>query len=182
MTRLLLVRHACPAGNWDEDADAGLDDAGRAQARALVASLGPRGPLSIVTSPTRRTRETAAPLAAAWGRTPRIEDAVGEIPSPVDDLAARGAWLRDTLHRRWGEVPAELHEWRAGLLDALVAIEEPAVVVTHYVAINAAVGAATDDDRLVVFSPGHASVTEVEIVDGALRLIARGDEAATSIR
>lgn len=182
MTRLLLVRHARPAGNWDEDPDAGLDDAGRAQASALVASLGPRGPIPIVTSPTRRTRETSAPLAEEWGCTPRVEAAVGEIPSPMEDLAARGAWLRDTLQRRWRGVAVELQEWRSGLLDALVAIDEPTVVVTHYVAINAAVGAATDDDRLVVFSPGHASVTEVEVVDGALCLIARGDEGATSIR
>ncbi len=90
MTRLLLVRHARPSANWDRDLDAGLDDVGVLQARGLVAGLGPTGPLPIVTSPMRRTRETAAPLAAHWRAEPRVESAVGEIPSPVDDLAGRG--------------------------------------------------------------------------------------------
>lgn len=182
MTRLLLVRHAHPSANWDHDADAGLDGLGDHQAHALVDALGPSGPSPIVTSPLRRTRETAAPLAERWGLTPLVEHAVGEVPSPVDDLAARRAWLRSVLAGRWSDATSELHRWRAALLDALLAIEVPTVVVSHYVAINTAVGAATGDDRLITFSPGHTSITELAVDDGALRVVALGEEATTIIR
>ena len=182
MTRLRLVRHAHPSANWDLDLDAGLDDLGVEQARALVGVLGPTGPLPIVTSPLRRTRETAAPLAQSWGRSPRVVAAVGEIPSPIDDLAGRGAWLRAVLAGRWTDAAEELHQWRRALLDTLLALEAPTVVVSHYVAINAAVGAATSDDRLITFSPGHTSITELEVEDGVLRLVALGSEATTTIR
>jgi broad specificity phosphatase PhoE len=182
MTRLLLVRHAHPSAGWDLDADAGLDGLGDHQARALVDALAPSGPLPIVTSPSRRTRETAAPLAERWGLTPRVEHAVGEIPSPVDGLAARGAWLREVLAGRWSDAGPELHHWRTALLDALLAIEVPTVVVSHYVAINTAAGAATGDDRLVMFSPGHTSITELALDDGALRVVALGDEAPTTVQ
>lgn len=182
MTRLLLVRHAHPSASWDRDVDAGLDGMGDDQARALVAVLAPRGPHPIVTSPLRRTRETAAPLAEHWGLAPRVEHAVGEIPSPVEHVAARGAWLREVLAGRWSDVAPSLHRWRAALLDALLAIEAPTVIVSHYVAINAAVGAATGDDRLIVFSPAHTSITELVVADGTLRVVALGDEGTTTIQ
>ncbi len=182
MTRLLLVRHAHPSANWDRAPDAGLDEVGEGQARALVATLGPSGPLALVVSPMRRTRETAAPLAAHWGTASQVEPAVSEIPSPIDEVAERGAWLREVLGGRWEDVSPALHRWRSDLLEALVAVEVPTVVVTHYVAINAAVGAATGDDRLISFAPDHTSITELAVVDGTLRLVVLGDEATTTIQ
>jgi len=182
MTRLLLVRHAHPSANWDRDIDAGLDGLGDDQARALVDVLAPRGPLPIVTSPLRRTRETAAPLAEHWGLAPRVEHAVGEIPSPVEHLAARGAWLSEVLAGRWSDAGPALQRWRAALLDALLAMLGPTVIVSHYVAINTAVGAATGDDRLITFAPAHTSITELVVEDGTLRVVALGDEGTTTIQ
>ena len=182
MTRLLLVRHAHPSANWDRDVDAGLDGLGERQAHTLVDVFAPSGPLPIVTSPLRRTRETAAPLAEDWGLTPVVEHAVGEIPSPVDDLAQRGAWLREVLGSRWSDAGPELHRWRTALLEALLTLEVPTVVVSHYVAINTAVGAATGDDRLITFSPAHISITELVVEDGTLRVVALGDEGTTTIQ
>ena len=182
MTRLLLVRHAHPSANWDRDTDAGLDALGDRQARALVDALGPTGPWPIVVSPLRRTRRTATPLAEHWGVTPLVEPAVGEIPSPVADLAGRGAWLGEVLAGRWTAADPALHRWRDALLDVLRAFEVPTVVVSHYVAINVAVGAATEDDRVVTFSPGHTSVTELSLDDGRLRVVALGDQATTTIQ
>lgn len=179
MTRLRLVRHARPASSWDESADAPLDEVGRDQAEAVGVRLAPHGPLPVATSPLRRARETAAPLAGRWGTEAVVVDAVGEIPSPTDDLGERGRWLRDVLMRRWGDVDPALHTWREQLLDALVAFGRDTVVFTHYVAINTAVGAATGDDRLTCCMPGHASVTELDVrADGTLVLVAH-DEAAT---
>ena len=72
MTRLLLVRHARPTENWDAAPDAGLDAHGRGQAEALVGVLGSDAALAVLTSPLRRARETAAPLAAHWGCEPQV--------------------------------------------------------------------------------------------------------------
>jgi broad specificity phosphatase PhoE len=181
MVRLYLVRHGRAAATFAEARDPGLDPQGHAQAEAVAARLAPLGPLPIVASPLRRTRETAAPLEARWRRAARIEPAVAEIPSLVDDLAARAEWLRGVMAGRWAEAAPALQAWRRRVIAALVAIPETSVIVSHYIAINVAVGRATGDDRVVSFAPDHCSVTIVEIAAGVLRLVERGGEAATRV-
>jgi broad specificity phosphatase PhoE len=96
---------------------------------------------------------------------------VGEIATPGGiGLADRGTWLRDLLGRRWPELDSDLQVWRRHLLDALWAIDSDAVVVTHFVAINVAVGWATGDDRIVSLYPGHCSVTTLDGDSRARRL------------
>jgi hypothetical protein len=82
---------------------------------------------------------------------------------------------------RWADAP-QLAAWRAGVLARLHAVERDTVVVSHYIAINVAVGAATADDRVLCFRPDHCSVTEFETDGRALRLIALGREAATEVK
>jgi len=181
MVRLYLVRHARPTGTFAEVRDPGLDAAGLAQAEAMAARLAPLGPLPIVTSPLRRTRETAAPLEQRWRRAARIEPAVAEIPSCEPGPARRGEWLRGVMAGRWSELPPVLQEWRGVVLDALRAIPETSVVVSHYVAINVAVGHALGDGRVLLFAPDHCSVTIVEVAGGVLTLVERGGEASTRV-
>ena len=181
MVRLYLVRHARPTGTFAEARDPGLDATGLAQAEALAARLGPLGPFPIVTSPLRRTRETAVPLERHWRRAARVEPAVAEIPSCEEDLARRGEWLRGVMAAGWAELPPDLRAWRAAVVDTLVAIRETSVVVSHYVAINVAVGHATGDDRVLCFAPDHCSVTVIDATNGALSLVERGAEAATGV-
>ena len=66
----------------------------------MAAALAPLGPLPIVVSPLRRTRETAAALERLWATTAVVDDRVAEIPSPTDDLpsARRLAARRDGRH------------------------------------------------------------------------------------
>ena len=182
MSRLILVRHGRAAAGWDSDHDPGLDDAGRAQAEAMAASVAPRGPRPIVSSPLRRARETAAALEQSWGRTAVVEAAVGEIPSPTSDLAERGRWLRQVLQGTWSAAPAEVVSWRTAVLDWLTSRQADAVIVTHYVLINVAVGAATEDDRLVCCHPDNCSVTEIDVANGKLSVVQLGDEAVTVVR
>jgi broad specificity phosphatase PhoE len=171
VSRLLLVRHGQAAAGWDSDLDPGLDDAGREQAEAMAAALGPVGPLPVVVSPLRRARETAAPLERRWGSAGRIEPGVGEMATPDGiGLADRGTWLRDLLGRRWPDLDTGLQAWRQQVLDALWAIDADAVVVTHFVVINVAVGWATGDDRVIHVRPGTCSVTELEGDGRARRL------------
>lgn len=182
MPRLVLVRHGQAAAGWDADTDPGLDDLGRAQAGAAADALAPSGPLSIVVSPLRRTRETAAPLAARWGVEPVVDERVAEIPSPTDDLAARSAWLTQAMSGTWSQLGERWTSWRDEVVAALLAIPEDAVVFTHFVGINVAVGRATGDESVLCFRPGNASRTILDAVDGVLRLVELGDEMQTVVR
>lgn len=182
MPRLHLIRHGKAAAGWSDDPDPGLNELGRTQAQAMAASVGPRGPLALLVSPLKRTRETATPLESLWGRPGLVEPAVAEIHSPSMDLAARRAWLDGVMARRWREVEADLLGWRRAVLDRLLGIEQDTLVVSHFVAINVAVGHATGDDRVVCFRPDNCSETILEVDGETLRLISLGREAETEVR
>jgi len=183
VTRLYLVRHGQPLARYDQDHDPGLDDVGRAQAEAAAAGLAPLGPLPVVTSPPRRTRETATLFERQWEVTASVQPAVGEIESPTDDLAERSAWLGEIVRggRRWAELDDERCRWRDGVVGALLALEVDTVVVTHYIAINAAVGVATGDDRVVNFRPDNCSCTVVERDGQSLTLVELGRQRETVV-
>jgi broad specificity phosphatase PhoE len=181
MTRLHLVRHGRAAAGWGSHLDPGLDDVGRTQAEAMAQALAPNGPLPLLVSPMRRTRETAAALERQWRIAARIEPRVGEIPSPVEDLAARAHWLSRVMPCGWAELDPSLQRWRDDVIFALAAISEDTVVVSHFVAINVAVGAALDDPRVTCFRPDYCSRTMLEVSDGKLILVERGSEAATEV-
>lgn len=175
MPILYLVRHAEAAAGWTEDRDPGLSLRGREQAREMAEALQPLGSRPIVSSPLRRARETAAELEARWGMGADVEPAVGELPTPDGvGLAERGGWLRGLLEERWSRVDDETLAWRERLLEAVGALRGDTVIVSHYVAINALVGAATDDDRVVCFRPGHCTVTVVERDGAHLELLEAG--------
>jgi len=178
---LYLIRHGRASAGFAEAPDPGLDEVGRAQAQAVAQELAPLGPLPLMTSPLRRTRETVAPLEVRWGQTARLELAVAEIPTPTTDLQARTAWLHHALRGRWSDLPVIYQNWRERVVATLVALETSTVITTHFVAINAAVGTATGDDRMVCFEPDHCSCTILEVVDRTLRVVTLGRQRATRI-
>jgi broad specificity phosphatase PhoE len=179
---LYLVRHGRASAGFAEAQDPGLDEVGRMQAEAIAQELAPLGPLPILTSPLRRARETAAPLATLWGVQAQVEHAVAEIPTPTTDLQARSTWLHQALRGCWSELPVAYQHWREQVVAALIALNTPAVVTTHFVAINAAVSLAMGDDRMVCFEPDHCSSTVFEVRAGKLQLVALGRQRATQIR
>jgi broad specificity phosphatase PhoE len=138
--------------------------------------------MPVITSPLRRTRETADALAHRWGMAAEIEAAVGEVPSP-DGIALeeRGAWLRDFMESEWSGASPDLLAWRARVVDALSALTHDAVVVTHYVAINAVVGVAEDHHRVISFRPGNCSITVIERDGPDFTVIERGAQAHTLV-
>jgi broad specificity phosphatase PhoE len=108
-----------------------------------------------------------------------IEHAVAEVPSPnLASLEERAVWLRKLMQGSWRDVNPELATWREHCVATVAAIRQDTVVFSHYVAINVLMGAATDDDRVVCFSPDNCSVTVFEADGAKLRLIEKGDEAA----
>ena len=180
MTRIYLVRHGKAAAGFDGHLDPGLDETGEREARDAAKALAPLGPLALLSSPLARAMETAAPLAALWEREPVIEERVAEIPSPTEDLTVRSRWLRSMMAGRWSDVP-ELREWRRGLVNCLHGLREDTVIFSHFIAINAAVGEATGDDRVVCFRPNNGSITIIETDGHALTLLELGDQADTRV-
>lgn len=178
MARLYLVRHGKAEAGFGGGLDPGLDALGREQAELVAKRLQPLGPCAILTSPLRRARETALPLARAWAREAIVEEAVAEVPSPGGmSLEQRAAWLRDVMEGSWRDVDMALAAWRERAIETLAHQREDRVIFSHFVAINVAVGAAIGDDRVGVFSPDNCSVTILETADEGLRLIERGAEA-----
>ena len=188
MARVYMIRHGRPAAGWGDhgaDPDPGLDDVGRAQAeaasRALLAL--PTPPTLVLTSPLRRCRETAAPFAAALGMQPVIEPRVAEIPTPKALAAAdRPEWLRTAFAGTWAGIEGDLDylAWRDAVAAAVIA-HPGAAIFSHFVAINAVMSVITGDDRVIGFRPDHTSMTILAVRDGALSLVARGDEAVTGV-
>jgi broad specificity phosphatase PhoE len=91
----------------------------------------------------------------------------------------RGTWkeLRETAPQ--GSI--DYLQWRDNVIDALLATMHDCVIYTHFIAINAAVGAATGSDAVLCFRPDHASVTVFETDGAGLRLIMLGRQADTSV-
>jgi broad specificity phosphatase PhoE len=183
VTRLYLVRHGRAAAGWDTDPDPGLDEIGARQAAEVAARLAPLGPLPILTSPLLRCRQTAAALAGDWQIDVRVQPTVAEIPSPDGiAMADRIEWLRVAMGGTWVDLGGRYVAFRDQVVATLCGIETDSVVFSHFVAINAAIGAAIGDDRLVVRSLDNCSVTVIDVVEGALQLVESGHEADTLIR
>src|SRR5207237_9463094 len=96
--------------------------------------------------------------------------------SRVALLEVRGQSMRGIMPGRWAELDPSLRRWRDDVSDALRAVSDDTVVVTHFVAINAAVGAALNDPRVTCFRPDYCSRTVLDVGDGNLFLVERGAE------
>ena len=130
----------------------------------------------------RRCAETAeVAVRACWASTPRSTRRVEEIPTPAGmSLDDRSTWLRGLVGGTWSDGAPELAGWRGDVVDALLSLDTDTVVVTHFVAINVAVGRASDDDRFVCFRPDNCSRTVLENDGGraaARRARRRGADA-----
>jgi broad specificity phosphatase PhoE len=183
MARLYLIRHAEPSGSWAEAADAGLSLLGHDQAKAAAERLKDYGGLDVVASPLRRARETAAPYAIYRRQEPAIAEAVAEIPTPSGvALENRGDWLQAVMAGSWAQTDPTLRAWRAQVVAYLIGLRRDTAIFSHFIAINVAIGAARRDDRVVVFSPAHASITAIDVGARGLEEIELGAQAQTVVR
>lgn len=188
MSRIHVIRHGRPASSWgDADLDPGLDATGQAQARAVAESLlalpDDLRPTRVISSPLRRCRETARPLADALGVEVEIDARVGEIPTPAALTAdTRPDWLRQAFQGRWSEIEGDLDyvAWTREVAQG-VAAYPGAAVFSHFVALNAAVAAATGGELVAAFRPDHVSVTVFELTNEGLILVEKGREASTQV-
>lgn len=136
---VVLVRHCLPSQDPAEEAneDRGLSRTGRRQAEQTATRLANEladVPARVLSSPYRRCRETAAPIAARLGVTPAVEERLTE--------AGRGATgppeeVHAALARPWGleQLPGaepwpEVFARSSDLLRSLDHASVP-VLVTH---------------------------------------------------
>ena len=183
-----MIRHGRPQSGWGDehaDPDPGLDDTGREQAEAACAALLalPEPPTLILTSPLRRCRETAEPLARALGIEPIVEPRVAEIPTPRGIPALdRPDWLRAAFQGQWASIEGDIDylAWRDAVAEA-VAARPGAAIFSHFVAINAAASAALGRPEVMAFRPDNASITTFETDGKRLTLIEHGREAETRV-
>ena len=172
---LYLVRHG-RAEAGIEQLDPGLDEVGASQAERAAGALVSVGARRLICSPLRRARETAAPIASMLGLTPEIREEVAEVFDPAMGVGARRDMLVPLLSGKWSEQPAALVAWRDRVLSALIELgTENAIVVSHFVAISAAIGASTEDDRVSPCALANASITTMVVMDGKLVLRRPGE-------
>jgi broad specificity phosphatase PhoE len=178
-----LVRHGRAAAGWNIDPDPDLDDLGRQQAAVVADQLMALGRLELVTSPLLRCRSTARFYADRSGRAVTVEPAVAEIPSPEGiEMADRVDWLRAAMQGTWSDLGPRYTAYRDEIASYVGGCVGDTVIFSHFIAINAVIGACVNDDRLVIRSLDNCSVTTVGVESGRLRLVEGGSEADTLIR
>jgi broad specificity phosphatase PhoE len=176
---IYLIRHGEPSAGWGDHLDPGLSPLGLQQAEAAGEALVRLGAMRAVTSPMARCRETGRPFEKQRETHARIEPGVGEVRTPTGITPAnRPAWLKGVMAGTWADADPGLEAWREGVLKAVEACPDDTAIFSHFVAINALVGLLTDDERVVVFKPGHCSVTKLARRGGKLVVAELGSEGA----
>ncbi len=173
---LYLIRHGLAAAGLD-DLDPGLAPLGHQQAAITARALGKLTPSRLVVSPLRRTRETADPIAAAFGLEPDIREEVAEVFDPSLPVEERKAIIGPFMEGVWSEQNETLQAWRRRVVETLVDIGNgggDVIVVSHYIAICVAIGEATRNDRVVPVKLGNTSITSIDVVGEKMMLVGAG--------
>jgi 2,3-bisphosphoglycerate-dependent phosphoglycerate mutase len=194
---LVLIRHAepyrvdgggiGPAG----PADPGLTERGLEQAEQLAAWLAVEPLDHIVSSPLRRARDTAAPLAARFGFDVELDEGLREYDSdsdryiPIEDLrAAKNDEWYATINGHW-EVLG--HEPPSAVRDRVVPRFEELIarfpggtvaVVAHGGVINVYLAHVLGLDAALWFHPEYTSISRVRAArSGPRSLVSLNDTA-----
>jgi broad specificity phosphatase PhoE len=178
---LLLIRHGEPVriaqGEVEGAADPQLTARGTEQAERLGAWLAVEGVDTIITSPLRRARETAAPLAAALGITPVIDPGVSEYDAgsgeyiPIEELRElKDERWQAQIEGRW-EDGTDPFVFQAEVVRAMDGIIErfpggKVAVVCHGGVINVYLAQVLGIERALWFHPEYTSVSRVHAARG----------------
>ena len=125
-----------------------LSELGNAMAQRVADTIGDRDIVHLRISPLERVRETAAPLAAARGLEPVVDERVIESENCFEGRTFSNGWktllnpgtwryLYNPFRPSWGEPYQQVSaRMRAAVLDARAAAEgHEAVVVSHQLPI-----------------------------------------------
>lgn len=186
-----MIRHALPLREHRSDgaADPGLSEEGLDQARRLADWWAPFGADVLVTSPMRRARETAAPLAEALGLEPEVVDDIAEydahLPSyvPVEELMADPEALA-IIAEEWlsPEAEATRQTFRGRVVAAIDDISvrhdgaDRIAIVCHGGVINAHLTAVLGLPGTMFFEPIYTGVSRI-VHNGGHRQFVSANEA-----
>jgi len=176
---LLLIRHAEPVRIGPGEGGGGpvdppLTERGREEAERLAAWLALEPLDAVISSPLRRARETAQPLAHAYGLEVEVHDGLVEYDAradhyiPAEELKRTGdeRW-HAMLEGRWeefgGEPPERFRARIVPTIDELIQRFAGArvAVVCHGGVINVYLAAMLGLDRHLWFEPGYTSISRV---------------------
>lgn len=189
---LLLIRHALPERVKVEGrpADPPLSPLGHRQAMAMATWLSHEHIDALYTSPLRRARETAQPLAAITRLDPIVSEGLAEFDRnaesyvPIEELKA-------TNDPRWQQMVAgEYFELGAGMtqadfmagvasaVDRIIADHrsETVAVVCHGGVINAAVGRVLGIADPIFFEPTYTGISRIRASSRGHRMIVTVNE------
>ena len=198
MLRLILVRHGRTSWNVQGrvQGGGGLDEVGRAQVAALTQRLAAEPIAAVYASPAWRARQTAQPLADALGLPVRRRSLLRDM----DYGRYAGAFVADVMR----DDPNLLHRWRTEpqnvtfdggenlaalrgrierfIRDMAEAHPEGTVfAATHDSPVRMAVaiahGLPDSSHRDEWIKTSYASLTALEVEDGAVRLASHNDVA-----
>jgi probable phosphoglycerate mutase len=176
---LLLIRHALPVrideGHVDGPADPALAELGHTQAAALAEWLAGEQIDAIWSSPMRRARETAAPVAARLGLDVTVDDGLAEYDKdaasyiPIEELKAAN-------DPRWNQLPERPEEFAAEVVEAVerVIASHPGqrvAVVCHGGVVNAYAGHVLGIADPLFFLPAYTSITRILASGAGIRSI-----------
>ena len=181
---LLLIRHARPlrAHGGDGPADPALSPLGLRQAEALADWLAAEPLDAVYTSPLRRARETAAPLAVRLGLDVAVEETNTEYDAdaveyiPMEELKAAG-------DPRWNEVPSVVPEFQKRVVEGverLVAAHSSGriAVVCHGGVVNVYLSWVVGARSELFFLPHYTSISRVLASGGGRRSLDTLNETA----
>jgi broad specificity phosphatase PhoE len=169
-----LVRHGKSLLGFDHSLDSPLSPEGTRQAEQGGEHIAGRyAPMPVWSSPLLRACQTAQPLASRWGGPVTVEPALTEIPVPdapgIDDPVGRRARLKELMAGRYDDMPSQVKSWRSRLLAFVAGVDHDCVVFTHYLTINAVIGAIREDGRIVVCDPAHCVPWEIIVGGGRIQ-------------
>jgi broad specificity phosphatase PhoE len=192
---LLLVRHAEPirveGGHGTGPADPGLTARGRDQTGRLAAWLAHEPIDAVVTSPLVRARETAQPVAAAFGLEAEVVDGIAEWDAESDEYIPVEE-LRELKDERWhamiegrwvdtgGVDPSVFQAQIVPAFEELIGrfAGQRVVAVTHGGVVNVFTAHVLGIDRYLWFHPEYTSVTRVHASRAGIRSIGTVNETA----
>jgi probable phosphoglycerate mutase len=172
---LVLIRHAEPIKIVEADgrADPPLHDRGRQQAERLAAWLAAEQLDAVVSSPMRRARETALPLALAHRLEVVVDTDLAEFDREASDYvpyeemkAARDPRYVAMAADRLADLEVDPDAFQAGIVMAMDRIIEAnpsrtVAVVCHGGVINAYTAHVVGTERLLWFETAYTSMSRV---------------------
>ncbi len=191
---LIFVRHAEPVridatASGGRPVDPPLTPRGVAQAESLADWLAHERIDAVLSSPQRRARETAAPIARAHDIEVEIADGIVEYDVqadhyiPVEELKAKrdARWFA-MIEGRWtdfgGDSPDDFCDRVTRSVEEIIGrfAGQRVVAVCHGGVINVALASILGIDHLLWFDPHYTSVSRVVASRDGVRSVASLNE------